>query len=191
MSRRGLLILGLLIVVVGIALVVYAGRRSGESPSTGTIPTPPPAGQSGAPPLGQRTKTSGCVVRGPLPDPDCSPGAVFPSATAADICKPGYSRSVRNVPTATKNAVYREYGISSRVPGEYEVDHIISLELGGSNEIANLFPEAAEPRPGFHEKDRYENYAHDQVCRGEIAIQEAQRRIASDWLKYWIEAGRP
>ena len=36
-----------------------------------------------------------------------------------------------------------------------------------------------------------ENYAHDQVCRGEITLQEAQRRIATNWLQYWTEAGKP
>jgi hypothetical protein len=71
------------------------------------------------------------------------------------------------------------------------VDHLISLELGGSNGIANLWPETTEPRPGYHEKDRFENYLHDQVCRGAISLSAAQRRIAEDWLKYWNEAGEP
>lgn len=29
-----------------------------------------------------------------------------------------------------------------------EIDHIVSLELGGSNDIANLYPERASPAPG-------------------------------------------
>jgi hypothetical protein len=66
--------------------------------------------------------------------------------------------------------------------GQYEVDHFVSLELGGSNDISNLFPEAAEPKPGFHEKDRVENYLHDQVCRGALTLAEAQREIATNWL---------
>ena len=45
--------------------------------------------------------------------------------------------------------VYREYGIVERTTGEYEVDHLVALEDGGSNDIANLWPEAAEPRPGI------------------------------------------
>jgi hypothetical protein len=31
-----------------------------------------------------------------------------------------------------KREVYREYGIASRGSGDYEVDHLIPLELGGS-----------------------------------------------------------
>ena len=40
------------------------------------------------------------------------------------------------------------YGIRGSHHGSaYEVDHLISLELGGSNEVANLWPEAATPKP--------------------------------------------
>jgi hypothetical protein len=62
------------------------------------------------------------------------------------------------------------------------VDHLISLELGGSNEIANLWPQPAEPHPGFHEKDKVENYMHEQVCSGAISLQQAQTDIANNWL---------
>jgi len=50
--------------------------------------------------------------------------------------------------------VYAEYGIVERSPGEYEVDHDVPLELGGSNDIANLWPEAAAPPPGFTRRTR-------------------------------------
>ena len=76
--------------------------------------------------------------------------------TADQVCQRGYSASVRNVPAAVSREVYREYGIVERTPGEYEVDHSLVLEDGGSNDIANLWPEAAEPRPGFHKKDQVE-----------------------------------
>jgi hypothetical protein len=89
---------------------------------------------------------------------------------------------VRNVPTSEKNQVYAEYGIKTRTTGQYEVDHLVSLELGGSNDIANLWPEAASPKPGFHEKDKVENYLHDQVCSGAIPLKQAQIEIATNWL---------
>jgi hypothetical protein len=132
--------------------------------------------------LGERTKTSGCQVSGAFPDGACTPGAVIASATKEQICQPGYSRNVRDVPDSEKNQVYAEYGIASHRAGEYEVDHLISLELGGSNDIANLWPEAAEPRPGYHEKDKVENYVHDQVCSGAVPLQDAQRQIATNWM---------
>lgn len=141
--------------------------------------------------IGRRTKTSGCVSRDALPDPACTPGAIFPSATKDQICTPGYSQNVRDVPEAEKNEVYAEYGVTHHGAGEYEVDHLISLELGGSNDIANLWPEPAEPRPGFHEKDQVENRLHDLVCRGAMPLSEAQARIATNWRAFYDGAALP
>ena len=153
-----------------------------NAPAPGS-PNQPAISQPAAPPQwGHRTKTSGCAVNGPLPDSACTPGDIFPQATRNDICTPGYSRSVRDVPASVKDEAYADYGIASHTPGEYEVDHLVSLELGGSNDISNLWPEAAAPRPGFHEKDEVENYLHDQVCNGAMPLQEAQQTIAQNWL---------
>ncbi len=131
--------------------------------------------------LGSRTKTSGCQVQGALPDRDCTPGSVL-NVSASQVCQPGYASSVRNVPQSEKDQVYAEYGIASHAAGQYEVDHLVSLELGGSNDIANLWPEAASPTPGFHQKDMVENYLHGQVCSGKMTLADAQREIATNWL---------
>lgn len=135
--------------------------------------------------LGKRTKTVNCKAQIGLPDRSCTPGAVFAGVTKNDVCRLGYSRSVRNVPLKEKQKVYAEYGIQHHAQGEYEVDHLISLELGGSNSIANLWPESADPRPGFHEKDQVENYLHQQVCSGDISLQQAQQEIATNWLQVY------
>jgi len=143
-----------------------------STPAQGTLPTH----------FGNQTKTSGCISVNALPDSDCTPGAVFSDVTVSQLCQPGYSTSVRNVPESEKNQVYAEYGVKSHSAGQYEVDHLVSLELGGSNDISNLWPEPAEPRPGFHEKDKVENYLHEQVCNGSISLQDAQIQIATNWL---------
>jgi hypothetical protein len=62
-------------------------------------------------------------------------------------------QSVRDVSESDKDAVYAEYRID-RVAYQYEVDHIISLELCGSNSTRNLFPEQCSGRWGAHTKDR-------------------------------------
>lgn len=122
-----------------------------------------------------------CVARGGLADLSCTPGSVFPNVTTAQVCTPGYSQSVRNVPQSEKDKVYAEYDVTSHPTGAYEVDHLVSLELGGSNDIANLWPEAATPKPGFHEKDKVENYLHSQVCSGNMPLKDAQAEIAKNW----------
>src|SRR4051812_41989679 len=78
--------------------------------------------------LARRPRAASCVVRGPLPDRRCSPGAIYADATLAMICVSGYSRRVRHVTESTKAAIYAEYGIPRRHYGRpYEVDHIVSL----------------------------------------------------------------
>lgn len=157
---------------------------SGGGGGGGTTPKPKPK-------LGQpvfihpRTKTTKCKVRGPLPDPACTPGAYYPGAVTKVICVSGYTSKVRHVTEATKRKVYAEYGITSHYSGQYEVDHLIPLELGGSNSIANLFPESASPTPGFHQKDKLENQAHAHACDTSGTLRHLQRSMATDWTKLY------
>jgi len=118
-----------------------------------------------------------------LPDPKLTPGDVF-DVTAEDICVPGYAKKVRNVPQSVKEQVYREYGISEHHRGNYECDHLISLELGGSNSIKNLWPESYRTRPwNARVKDRLENRLHELVCSGQLDLKAAQQAIASNWIE--------
>lgn len=151
------------------------------SPSSSTTPA------TGTPNWGVQTKTSECKANGALQDVACTPGDIIPNVTKEQVCTPGYASSVRNVPQSEKNKVYAEYGITSHTTGQYEVDHLVSLELGGSNDISNLWPEAANPKPGFHEKDKVENYLNSQVCSGAISLQQAQVEIATNWLAAYQE----
>ncbi len=182
----------LLVVIAAVLSLALSGCDVVINTPSGTSGNGPygngPSGTSSsgsAPNFGVQTKTSGCMVRGPLQDPACTPGAIIASATTDMICQPGYARSIRNVPVSERDQVFAEYGIASHSPGEYEVDHLVSLELGGSNDIANLWPEAASPKPGFHEKDRVENYLHSQMCSGAIPLKQAQIEIATNWLKVY------
>ncbi|HYK86273.1 MAG TPA: HNH endonuclease [Ktedonobacteraceae bacterium] len=167
----------LLLILSGCNITVTA-PTTGSTPTSGT-------GNQGVPNFGVQTKTSCCVAHNGLPDSTCTPGAILSTGTKAAICQPGYSRSVRNVPTSVKDQAYAEYGITTHTTGQYEVDHLVSLELGGSNDISNLWPEAASPKPGFHEKDKVENYLHDQVCSGAIDLKQAQIEIATNWLNVY------
>jgi hypothetical protein len=123
-----------------------------------------------------------------LPDASVTPGAVL-TTDAAKVCQAGYSSTMRDVPLSVKKQAYTVYGIrpSTRtVNGQTvriccEVDHLVSLELGGSNDIKNLWPQPYYPRPGAHEKDVLENWLHKQVCAGTISIERAQQAIAQDW----------
>lgn len=119
------------------------------------------------------------------PNPTLTPGDTLP-ATAKEICVPGYAGQTRNVSQLEKKQVYKEYNLTYPQPaGSIEVDHLISLQLGGSNDIKNLWPEKADPRPGFHEKDAVENYLHKQLCDGKMTLEQVQTDIRTDWYKVY------
>lgn len=120
------------------------------------------------------------------PNLNITPGDTFPGVTAREVCVSGYSKSVRSVTSDEKAAVYQNYGMQN-VPGKDEVDHLISLELGGSNNIKNLWPEPYEPLPGAHEKDKVENALHAAVCNGSMSLEEAQSIVRNDWYAYYLQ----
>ncbi|MGZ4968062.1 MAG: hypothetical protein ACXV8O_01485 [Methylobacter sp.] len=105
----------------------------------------------------------------------------------ADICST-ITGTVRNVSESTKRRVYirdgvfggNHTGICSGVDG-CEVDHRISLELGGSNDPYNLMIQPYDGPCNAHRKDHLENKLHALVCSNIITIQEAQRVIYDDW----------
>lgn len=105
----------------------------------------------------------------------------------ATICKSGYSRSVRNVIGAEKAQVAAAYHFTGP-SASVEYDHLISLELGGSNDPKNLWP---EPIADAHIKDGLEAHARSEVCKGTLSLTDVQARIATDWVKLWNDLGRP
>jgi len=122
-----------------------------------------------------------CHAQDGLPDVSCSPGAVFANITAAQVCKAGYAQSVRDVSQAEKDRVYAEYGVAKHPTGSYEIDHLVSLEIGGSNDIRNLWPQSYTGPYNAHMKDQVEDFLHTQVCGGKMTLKDAQTEIATNW----------
>jgi 5-methylcytosine-specific restriction endonuclease McrA len=115
-----------------------------------------------------------------------------PSMTAAKLCaKSFHTGSVRDVPESEKKQVYAEYNVTC-TPGKahggtvscstMEIDHLISLELGGDNSANNLWPQSYCGGNNAHIKDKLENKLHSQICSNKITIKEAQECIASNWV---------
>ena len=117
-----------------------------------------------------------------LPDPKLTPGDTFP-VELADIQVKGYSATVRDVPIKEKRAVYASYGIAHWNKGEYEVDHLISLSLGGSNSQKNLWPQSYLTEPwNAHTKDQLEYRLLTLVRSGKVDLRTAQQEMAHDWI---------
>lgn len=117
-----------------------------------------------------------CHPAGELPDRICTPGAVE-TVDLRVICGTS-TRTRRNVSDAVRRERFASYGIAWADRGRYELDHLVPLELGGSNDPLNLWP---EPIGQAARKDRVENVLHARVCGGTLALVGAQRVFQTDW----------
>ncbi len=79
---------------------------------------------------------------------------------------------MRNVSTRTKHTVYVEYGVSQSAQRRYVIDHLVPLEVGGANDIKNLWP---EPKTDAKVKDKFDGQMHTAVCKGALSLADAQR----------------
>lgn len=129
----------------------------------------------------------------PLPDQNCTPGALNPKVTEATldttICRTGYTKSIRPPQSITREekALNAEsYGYSGSLR-DAEYDHLVPLELGGDpNSALNLWVEPPSPghRPGSgvnNKKDGVESKAKTLVCDGQVPLADMQLAIATNW----------
>jgi len=141
--------------------------------------------------LAPRTRTSGCVLDS-RPDRRCSPGAYSSRLTKSVICSSHFDiRTILRLPLSRKYTVEREYRLpAGRFTRALEIDHIVPLRLGGSDNMANLFPEEyafASHSPGYRAKDRLDTRLRALVCGGRMPLRTAQQRIAADWQRLYLE----
>jgi len=82
------------------------------------------------------------------------------------------------------------YGLQGQPLSGYELDHLISLELGGSPaDVANFWPQPWTGDTNAHQKDAAETQLKREVCSGAASLADAQRMIATDWLAVYRGQG--
>ncbi|MFF0415665.1 hypothetical protein ACFYUY_35210 [Kitasatospora sp. NPDC004745] len=138
----------------------------------------------------------------PLPDPNCTPGAISPAVNQGNlndtICKTGgYTSTIRppsNITGKEKAENAKSYGYSGPM-GDAEYDHLISLQLGGDpNDPRNLWVQPPSPDhvPGKgpnNPKDSVETHLHTAICKGQTTLAAAQQAIATDWTTAEVKLG--
>lgn len=140
------------------------------------------------------------VAGGTLPDHTCTPGAASSAVTQGNIhttiCVSGYTAKIRPSASETgavKKAAMRSYGEASSASTNTELDHLVPLELGGSNDVSNLWPEPSdEPGQGFRNtKDTVENDLRSALCHAgsTLRLTDLQSWIAADWTTAEHKAG--
>ncbi|MFE0461403.1 hypothetical protein ACFW1A_19360 [Kitasatospora sp. NPDC058965] len=128
----------------------------------------------------------------PLPDPSCTPGVLNPDVTQDTIydtiCVSGWTATIRPSTSYTNRLKAQgiiDYGYSDTSMSDYEEDHFIPLELGGSpTDPGNLWPEPHYTTNGSgtsYTKDGVETKLKNAVCAGRVSLDDAQNAIATDW----------
>jgi hypothetical protein len=125
-----------------------------------------------------------------IPKNSLTPGETR-NVTIDDVCGRTQEDSV---PVSLRQQVFREYGINDQRPNAYEVDYLITPELGGSSSIRNLWPQPYAAVWNAHVKDELEDRLHGLVCAGQVDLATAQREISRDWIgayKKYFHTDRP
>lgn len=174
----------LLCAVVGCAVFTGCAAAAADAPRS------LPVSNASANVVQPQPRPDSCHARGTglfsLPDPRCTPGAVSPAVTQANIsstiCRRGYTEKVRPPESVTepeKKASLAAYGDTEPLHA-YEYDHLVPLELGGAvNDPRNLWP---EPGASPNLKDALEDRLRSMVCAGELTLAAARAAIATNWV---------
>ena len=144
-----------------------------------------------------------CGAQDPiLPDQKLTPGDTLSNVPIQKLCQRGYANvicgGVRHVTESEKRQVFIEYfGKVPEHPGNYEVDHLISIEIGGSNDIKNLWPQSYLTKPwNSNVKDRLEDFMAAGVrhafkksgpAAAEALLHQYQHEIASNWTNAFLK----
>lgn len=115
-----------------------------------------------------------------VPSQKLTPGAVR-SVAKAEVCST--EAQAFAVPAALQRRVFEEYGIRNASPDAYEVDYLITPELGGAADIRNLWPEPYSATIwNARVKDQLEERLHQLVCGGQLDLATAQHDISANWI---------
>lgn len=132
---------------------------------------------AGAPAAPRGTFTS---PAGALPVAALTPGAVS-TLTAAELC--AGTRTSRVVTADVRRRVLIGYGMERTPPDAYELDALVTPELGGTTAPENLWPQRyRSPAWNAHVKDALERLFAEKVCNDDMPLAQAQREMATDWV---------
>jgi hypothetical protein len=114
-----------------------------------------------------------------LPNPALTPGQVSSTLRKSDICQ-----GIEEKRNQHRDKVLKRYGISQSEAKKYWIDHLVSLELGGTSDISNLWPQLKEEEKV---KDKLENRLKQNLCGGSLTLEQAQSLVIQDWRAAYIK----
>jgi len=129
-----------------------------------------------------------------LPRADLTPGMARP-VNISEICESGRDGQTGLIPASVHQSVFESYGADYRQAADYELDYLITPELGGVPDPRNLWPQTyGRTEWNAYVKDELELHLHRLACDGTLDLGQAQREIATDWIaayKRYFHTDRP
>jgi len=116
-----------------------------------------------------------------LPSAFQTPGAKT-RASEAQVCAADFEASVKPIAKWQRDQALERYG---KRPEDFtgDLDHLIPVSLGGSNDPENLWPLPSNKDMGPEQKRALDLKLHELVCNKTIKLKDAQDAIRKDWVK--------
>jgi hypothetical protein len=111
-----------------------------------------------------------------LPDRKLTPGKI--ARRQAD--RKGVSESM-------ERKIFARYGIPWTRRSEFKIDHLIPTELGGADDIDNLWPQSVNVRPyNARRKEQLTQRFLALIAEGRMNLAQAQEEIRQDWISAFV-----
>lgn len=125
----------------------------------------------------------GNVIDDVVPRHNLTPGEIV-SASLPDVCAADFpTETTITVPASLQRRVFARYGLTHPSPQNFQVDFLITPDLGGAMTMRNLWPEPyGAIKWNAHVKDRLEMKLKTMVCSGTLDLATAQRDLATNWI---------
>jgi hypothetical protein len=124
---------------------------------------------------------SSALESGVLPVRSLTPGATG-NADITALCAE-QTLAKPTIPEAVRSEILHDYRMERVPEPEYELDYLITPELGGIADRRNVWPERYDSRVwNAHVKDELERLLAQLVCQGRLDLVTAQRDIAANWI---------
>jgi len=112
-----------------------------------------------------------------LPNPKLTPGKIARR-----------DQDQHGVSVAMEQKVFKRYRIPWTRRAEFKIDHLIPVELGGADNVENLWPQNLRVKPyGAERKELLTRCLLLRIAEGRMTLAQAQTAMQEDWIDAFID----
>jgi hypothetical protein len=121
-----------------------------------------------------------------LPNNFLTPGDTK-KVTKEQVCAPDYLSTIKPIKDSMKAQAFERYGLRADKADADVLDHLVPLELGGTDDLENLWPQPAKGEWNAAQKDALEQKLHAMVCDGTMTLKQAQTALKKNWVAAYTQ----